>query len=192
MMLERVLPFARTLLSRAISPGDIAIDATVGNGHDTSFLAKLVGENGHVYGFDIQQQAIDATEKKLKEAGILNRASLFLTGHENVKTCIPENETRMLGGAIFNLGYLPGGNKEIVTNANTTIHAVEQLISMLKVEGVVVLVIYHGHPEGMVERDQLLSFVQQLDQKEVHVLKYEFLNQRNNPPFIIAIEKRPC
>ena len=47
--LDRILPYARILLEKAVSPGDIAIDATAGNGHDTLFLAKLVGENGHVY-----------------------------------------------------------------------------------------------------------------------------------------------
>jgi len=61
---------------------------------------------------------------------------------------------------------------------------------MMPKEGMIVLVVYHGHPEGAMERDELLKFVIKLDQKKAHVLKYEFINQINNPPFIMAIEKR--
>ncbi len=68
-MLERVLPYAKTLLSSVINEGDIAVDATAGNGHDTLFLANLVGETGFVYAFDIQQQAVDVTIQRLKENG---------------------------------------------------------------------------------------------------------------------------
>jgi predicted methyltransferase len=188
MKLERILPFARTLLEKAVKPGEIAVDATVGNGHDTVFLADLVGETGHVYGFDIQADAIQKTALRLDEKEISERVTLFERGHEFVTECLPIETS--IAGAIFNLGYLPGGNKEIVTTPATTISAVEQMLSMLKVEGIIVLVIYHGHPEGANERDYLIQFVEQIDQMEAHVLRYQFVNQQNNPPFIIAIEKR--
>ncbi len=51
------------------------------------------------------------------------------------------------------------------------------------------LVIYHGHPGGKEERDMVMDYVRQLPQKYIHVLKYEFLNQQNDPPFVIALEK---
>ncbi|MFD1739261.1 class I SAM-dependent methyltransferase [Bacillus salitolerans] len=190
MILDRILPFARTLLTKAISQGDIAIDATIGNGHDTVFLAELVGEQGHVYGFDIQKEAIDSASGRLQEHNLQDRATLYLSGHEHVQSMLPSDESRNIGGAIFNLGYLPGGDKKIVTTPSTTISAIEQIISMLKPEGILVLVIYHGHLEGIIERDQLVEYVERLDQKKVHVLRYQFMNQQNNPPFIIAIEKR--
>lgn len=190
MKLERILPFARALLQRAIEPGNLAIDATVGNGHDTLLLAELVGKNGHVYGFDIQKEAIDTALSRLQDMNLLDRATLILDGHEHVEKNIPKNEKRELGGAIFNLGYLPGGDKTIVTTPETTISAVEQILKMLKPEGILILVIYHGHPEGALERDHLLQYVMNIDQKLAHVLKYQFINQQNNPPFIIAIEKR--
>ncbi|MBM6616370.1 class I SAM-dependent methyltransferase [Bacillus suaedaesalsae] len=188
MKLERILPFARTLLQKAIKPGDIAIDATIGNGHDTVLLAELVGENGHIYGFDVQADAIEMTTQRLTEKGLQERASLFLRGHENVMECLPPST--QVAGAIFNLGYLPGGDKTIVTTPKTTISAIKQILEMLKPEGILVLVIYHGHPEGAVERDELIPFVEQIDQMEAHVLRYQFVNQQNHPPFIIAIEKR--
>jgi 16S rRNA C1402 N4-methylase RsmH len=188
MKLERILPFARILLEKTVGPGEIAVDATVGNGHDTVFLANLVGEYGHVYGFDIQSAAIKKTTQHLEEKGFSGRVTLFETGHEHVTECLPAGSN--IAGAIFNLGYLPGGNKEIVTIPSSTISALEQILSMLKVEGILVLVIYHGHPEGAIERDHLMQFVEQIDQMEAYVLRYQFVNQQNNPPFIIDIEKR--
>ncbi|MFE8703336.1 class I SAM-dependent methyltransferase [Cytobacillus sp. FJAT-54145] len=190
MKLDRILPFARQLLQKALQPGDIAVDATLGNGHDTLFLAGLVGENGHVYGFDIQEKALEASNSRLRENGLSSRVTLFNEGHEHISTAIPLEQHGKVMAAIFNLGYLPGGDKSIVTKPETTIAAIEQLIEMMAPEGIIVLVIYHGHEEGAVERDYLLQFVRELDQQTVHVLQYQFINQQNHPPFIIAIEKR--
>jgi predicted methyltransferase len=187
MKLERILPFARSLFKKAIEPGDHVVDATVGNGHDTVFLAELVGETGHVYGFDIQAEAIMNTRNKLQDKHLQERVTLFQKGHEHVGECVSSTS---LSGAIFNLGYLPGGDKNIVTTPKTTISSIQQIMSLLKPEGIIVLVIYHGHPEGPEERDQLLQYVATIDQKDAHVLQYQFLNQQNHPPFIVAIEKR--
>lgn len=184
-MLERVLPYAKTLLSSVINEGDIAVDATAGNGHDTLFLANLVGETGFVYAFDIQQQAVDVTIQRLKENGLEHRARVILDGHEQLSKYVQEE----VAGAIFNLGYLPGGNHDIITKGETTISAIEQLLSLLKIGGIIVLVIYHGHEGGKEERDAVIEFVKSLPQKYVHVLRYEFINQKNDPPFIIALEK---
>lgn len=189
MKLDRILPFARLLLEKAVQEGDVVIDATVGNGNDTLFLANLVGATGNVYGFDIQEDAIQTTSSKIKEHQ-LEQVTLFQTGHENMKDYIPSIHHRKVTGAIFNLGYLPGGNKEIVTKSATTIAAIEQLLEITSAEGIIVLVIYHGHEEGAIERDDLLQYVQKIDQAVAHVLEYKFINQKNNPPFIIAIEKR--
>jgi len=190
MKLDRILPFARTLLEKAVGDGDIAIDATMGNGHDTSYLANLVGNEGKVYSFDIQDQALEATEKRLAELDYSNRVVLTKTGHENVGRIIPAKIHGIVKGAIFNLGYLPGGDKSIVTSSNTTISAVEQIFKMLAPEGIIILVIYHGHEEGATERDELIQFAENFSQEKAHVLQYQFINQKNNPPFIIAIEKR--
>lgn len=190
MKLDRILPFARTLLEKAISPGDIVIDATLGNGHDTLFLANLVGPNGRVYGFDIQEEAISSTKERLIEHDLTDQVTLFHTGHENMMATIPPLHHGKITGAIFNLGYLPGGDKQVVTKPTTTIDAIDQLIDLLAPEGIIVVVIYHGHREGAVERDYLIRYLKQLDQSLVHVLQYQFINQKNNPPFIMAIEKR--
>ncbi len=190
MKIDRILPFARKLLQLAIHEGDYAVDATIGNGHDTAMLASLVGESGHVFGYDIQTEAIENTTSRLKEQGLFDRVSLFQESHNQLIKTIPIEAHGIIAGAIFNLGYLPGGNKEIVTKPDSTIEAVEQLLSLMKPEGVIVLVVYHGHEEGAIERDRLLEFCSTLDQNRAHVLMYRFMNQMNHPPFIIAIEKR--
>ncbi|MEH6942708.1 class I SAM-dependent methyltransferase [Bacillus sp. JJ722] len=190
MKLDRILPFARILLQKAVSPGDIAVDATAGNGHDTLFLTNLVGELGHVYAFDIQEQAINQTRTRLLENHCEHLATLFQNSHDQLSHLLPTDESRKLTGAIFNLGYLPGGDKEVVTEAYSTISAIEQLLERMEVEGIIILVVYHGHPEGAIERDELMQYVQALPQEKAHVLHYGFMNQVNSPPFIIAIEKR--
>ncbi|WP_453994299.1 class I SAM-dependent methyltransferase [Bacillus nitroreducens] len=190
MKLDRILPFARNLLRLAVTEGDYAVDATIGNGHDTTMLAELVGETGQVFGFDIQQEAIEQTTARLKDQELYERVCLFHKSHNQLLTMIPDEVHGKIAGAIFNLGYLPGGNKEIVTKPDSTIEAIEQLLTIMKVEGIIVLVIYHGHKEGAVERDRLMEYCTNLDQNQAHVLMYRFMNQKNNPPFIIAIEKR--
>ncbi|KPB05574.1 class I SAM-dependent methyltransferase [Bacillus sp. CHD6a] len=190
MKLERVLPYSKKIMKLALSEGDIAVDCTVGNGHDTLFLSELVGENGHVFGFDIQDEALSNTKTLLAEHGLDSRITLFADSHAEVLNRIPLEKQRKIKGAIFNLGYLPGGDKDIVTVPESTIQAVDSLLSVMEKEAVIVLVIYHGHPEGQVERDALLDYVTNLNQKKAHVLQYRFMNQINNPPFIIAIEKK--
>lgn len=190
MKLDRILPFAKNLLSKAVKSGEIVVDATLGNGHDTVFLAELVGETGRVYGFDVQKEAIAATTSRLAEKRLIERATLFHDGHEKLADLIPEQHHGKVTGAIFNLGYLPGSDKSIVTKPETTIAAIGQLLSIMAPEGIIVLVIYHGHEAGAVERDSLLQFCRELDQQMAHVMQYQFINQQNNPPFIVAIEKK--
>ncbi len=189
MTLKKVLPYAHALMKEALKEGDIAIDGTCGNGHDTVFLANLVGETGRVYGFDIQAQAIDSTSHRLKENGIEDRVQLVQDSHGNCMKYISSAHLSSLQGAIFNLGYLPGGDKSIVTTPTETISSLKHLLANLNKNGLIVLVIYHGHPGGREEKNAILDFVKQLDQNSFHVLQYNFLNQRNNPPFVVAIEK---
>lgn len=185
MKLQRVLQYAQQLIKDTVEEGDTVVDATAGNGHDTLFLAQLVGDEGQVYAFDVQKSAVDATLHRLLDNGLEHRALVLNRGHEEVANYVH----KPVAAAIFNLGYLPGSNHDIVTQPNTTIQALEDLLKLLKIGGLIVLVIYHGHPGGKEERDAVIKYVSQLPQKYVHVLKYEFLNQQNDPPFVIALEK---
>lgn len=187
-MLENALHYSRTLLKNTLMPGDSVIDATVGNGNDTVLLATLVGPNGIVYGFDLQEQAIKKTEEKLLLTGLSNQVKLFHQGHETLGTVLPENT--LIAGAIFNLGYLPNGDKTVITTGKTTLIAVNEILPRLRKGGLLLLVVYYGHEGGKKEKDQVLSFVQTLSQNDFTVLRYDFLNQKNDPPFLIAIEKK--
>lgn len=183
MILERVLPYVKTLLTNAVSPGDTVVDATAGNGHDALFLAQLVGKSGHVYAFDVQKSAIEATRLRLGDWN--ENSTVIHAGHETIASHV----FKEISAAVFNLGYLPGADHSIITQPNTTIKAIESCLDLLKIGGLVVLVVYHGHEGGDVERDKLLAYVASLPQSFVHVLKYEFINQKNHPPFVLALEK---
>ncbi|MGZ2417906.1 16S rRNA C1402 N4-methylase RsmH [Staphylococcus caledonicus] len=186
MKLERILPFSKTLITSHIQEDSIVIDATCGNGNDTLFLAEHV-PHGHVYGFDIQESAIQNTAEKIKN---YSNVTLIQDGHENIVEHLDVTKSGMVDAAIFNLGYLPKGDKSIVTRPETTIKAIDSIFNVLNVEGIIVLVIYHGHEEGQVERDAILDYLEQFDQNKAHILKYQFINQVNHAPFICAIEKR--
>lgn len=189
MKVEKILPFAKNLLNKAVKSGDVVVDATVGNGYDTVFLAELVGQSGQVFGFDIQEEAIVASKERLQQQCLSERVTIFHTGHELLSQLIPNIYHGKVSAAIFNLGYLSGSDKTIVTRPETTIAAIQQLLEIMAPEGIIILVIYHGHKGGAEERDSLLAYSQQIDQQTAHVLQYQFINQQNHPAFIIAIEK---
>ncbi|MBC1498650.1 methyltransferase domain-containing protein [Listeria welshimeri] len=186
MNLRGILPFAHDTLRKVVRPGDYVIDATCGNGHDTLLLADLVGISGHVLGFDIQQQAINATKTRLENAGVTPQVELVCASH----AFVPKYATKTVRAAIFNLGYLPGGDKEITTTADSTLESLGHLMRLLEVGGVIILVIYHGHPAGKLEKDAVVTFCEAIPQQNFHVLSYNFINQKNDAPFVIVIEKR--
>ena len=178
--MKRPLEMAHDFLAQVITKEDIVVDATMGNGHDTLFLAKLAKQ---VYAFDIQEQALEKTSQRLKEAGLTN-VELLLRGHETVDQFVTE-----VKAAIFNLGYLPSADKSIITQPQTTIEALDKLCHMLVKGGRIAIMIYYGHEGGDIEKDAVMDFVSQLPQQEYTATIYRTLNQINNPPFLVMIEK---
>ena len=178
--MKRPLEMAHDFLAEVVTKEDIVVDATMGNGHDTLFLAKLAKQ---VFAFDIQEQALEKTQERLHQAGSKN-ASLILQGHETVNQYVSE-----VKAAIFNLGYLPSADKSVITQPQTTIEALEKLCQLLVKGGRIAIMIYYGHEGGDVERDAVLDFVSQLPQQEYTATIYRTLNQINNPPFLVMIEK---
>ena len=178
--MKRPLEMAHDFLAQVITQEDIVVDATMGNGHDTLFLAKLAKQ---VYAFDIQEQALEKTSQRLQEAGLTN-AELILQGHETVDQFVKE-----VKAAIFNLGYLPSADKSIITQPQTTLEALDKLCHMLVKGGRIAIMIYYGHEGGDIEKDAVMDFVSQLPQQEYTATIYRTLNQINNPPFLVMIEK---
>ncbi|MCR1898053.1 methyltransferase domain-containing protein [Irregularibacter muris] len=186
LLFENITSLAQYFIYQIISPGDYAIDGTAGNGNDTLFLANLVAEQGKVFSFDIQKQAIDKTKEKLMNSLLFQRVELLHCSHENISKYVNVK----VKGAMFNLGYLPRGDHAITTKGDSTVMAIEQTLELLLPKGIITICVYHGHPEGKNEQKQVLSFVHQLDNQKYNVIKMDYYNKLNNPPQLIIIEKK--
>jgi len=177
---------AHQVMEAAIAPGARVIDATMGNGHDTAFLAELVGESGLVYAFDLQAPAVESTRKRLESLDIENRCRLFVKGHERVLEEVHES----VDAVMFNLGWLPGGDKSVTTLWETTQKAVGDCLSLLKKGGVLTLCAYPGHAEGDRERENLMTWFASLRPQEYNVLHQRFLNAGPGAPECFVIQKQ--
>lgn len=177
---------AADVLTRAVRPGDTVIDATMGNGHDTLFLCRLVGPAGRVYAFDVQAQAVENTKKRLQDAGVAERAALFCLGHEHMA----EQVTGPVDAVVFNLGWLPGGDHSVTTRWDTTRQAVESALRLLRPLGVMVICAYPGHAEGDRERTALQEMLSALPPQRFNVLAQSFLNAGPGAPECFVIQKQ--
>ena len=169
-----------------IGEGDVVVDFTMGNGHDTEFLSKTVGESGHVYAFDIQQSAVDSTARNLEAAGCPENYTLICDSHHNVKKYV---EGPIKAG-MFNLGWLPGGDKSITTMRETTMPAIEAAIDLLGDDAILNIAVYPGHPEGDAEGKMICEYLSGLSRYKVCATKIKILNSPTSPFFII-IENKP-
>lgn len=173
------------LISETLSSGGVAIDATAGNGLDTLFLARQVGAQGRVYAFDIQSGALQKASLLLEEAGVLDRVILINSNHADLEQLVAEP----VDAVIFNLGYLPGGDHNLVTTGDTTVRALNSALKMLKNNGRIGLVIYTGHPGGQEELAAVEEIASSLDGKLFHVVRLNFINRSAQAPVVIVIEK---
>ena len=177
---------AMTMVEKYVKKGDIVVDATAGNGNDTLALANLVGETGKVYAFDIQEEAIEKTRNLLAESSRFYNVMLICDSHEKIADYIEEKG--QVSAALFNLGYLPSGDKSISTTAKSSIKAIDESLRILKKGGMVSIVMYPGTEIGKTERDAVLSYAQNLPHNEYHVCYSSFPNQPETSPEILLIE----
>ena len=177
---------AQEMREKILVPGDTAVDATLGNGYDACDLARLVGPSGHVYGFDIQEKAIHSTRERLTSAGLQDRCTLILSGHEHMREYVSPGVSLIA----FNLGWLPGGDKQITTCWETTHAALESALMLLKPGGVCTVCVYPGHDEGSRERDELIRFLSLLRPQQYNVLEQRFLNAGTGAPECLVIQKQ--
>ncbi|WP_400163438.1 class I SAM-dependent methyltransferase [Brevibacillus sp. TJ4] len=184
-MFANVLEIARQLIRERVSSGETVIDATMGNGNDTVFLARLVEEEGKVIAYDIQEQALAKTRERLVQQELAERVELKLASHEEMALLDTQ-----VAAVMFNLGYLPGSDKQVTTMAQSTIRAIQAGLELLRPGGMMTIMVYWGHPAGVQEKETVESFCQQLDQTKYLVLKYQYLNQKNSAPYLLAIERR--
>ena len=176
---------ARDTLERAVQSGDTVVDATMGNGHDTLFLAEQVGPEGHVYAFDIQESAVDSTRKLLAEHGMLSRVTLLCASHADLATLVPSP----VSAVVFNLGWLPGGDHSVTTLCASTEKAVRSALCLLRPGGILTVCAYPGHAEGGRELEMLIALFSSLSNREFNVLRQSFLNAGEGAPECFVIQK---
>jgi len=189
-LLTKTAKMALYLTSAYIEPGDFVIDATCGNGNDTLTLANAVGSSGRVLAMDLQEQAVAASKARLSEEGIENAAFVcgnFIHMQEYARTFFPEKRPKAV---VFNLGYLPGGDKSLTTKAEETCQAAEKALELIEPGGIVTLVLYPGHPAGREEREAILQMAEKLPSSVYHTMYASLPNQKNNPPEILWITKK--
>lgn len=179
-----LLAMHKLFLQNHIKPGGTVADFTMGNGHDTAWLADAVGEGGHVYAFDIQLQALEHTRARLTEAGLIDRCTLICDSHANAANYIKEP----ICAGVFNLGYLPGGDRTKTTLCASTKIAVETAISLCANDGIILIAVYPGHEEGTREGEMLDSMLAVLDHRSFSVSRLRIINSPTSP-FFFAVER---
>lgn len=189
MSLPKVLDFAHRIVGGVVRPGDLAVDATVGNGHDTRFLAEAVGATGQVLGFDVQAAAIEATRARLRRAQLEARVRLVHAGHETLPAHLPVAGYEAVRAVMFNLGYLPGADKTCVTRPATTRSALEAALPHLAPGGVLTVVAYPGHAGGAEEAAQVEDWAQRLHSGRWSAAFYRRANQPT-APWLLAVVPR--
>ena len=185
MKLRNARYLARDFLDGLIQPGDAVVDATMGNGHDTLYLAQKVGESGRVWAFDVQQAALDATRRRLEDNGCADRVRLILDSHANMAAYVDEPPSAIL----FNLGWLPTGDHSVTTRVDSTLSAVSAAMELVRPGGAVSVCIYPGHEEGTREKLALKEMLAGADIHRFNVLWCEFANQREDSPKLALIQK---
>ncbi len=183
--LRGAVSLAHFFLRERLKPGDRVADATCGNGRDTLLLAQLVGEGGRIWAFDLQEEALDATRELLAAHGVLDRVELVRAGHE----LLAEVVAGPLTAVVFNLGYLPGGNKEVITRPATTLPALAAALDLLAPGGLLLVVIYTGHDGASEEEEAVTSWVAGLDPRAFNVWASRQLNRSAAAPYLVLVEK---
>lgn len=182
----QITDWCRHFMELQVRPGDICIDATMGNGHDTELLCRLAGQAGRVLAFDIQPAALEHTKKRLSEADIPDNYRLILDSHSHMEQYVNADSVNCI---VFNLGYLPGGDHSLATKADTSLAAIRQGLTLLKKHGLMVLCIYSGGATGFEERDTLLLSLKELDPRKFLVILSSYYNRPNHPPIPVLIRK---
>ncbi|KAJ0253502.1 Uncharacterized protein HA466_0111800 [Hirschfeldia incana] len=192
---KKATEVAHVVWEKVIQKGDMVIDATCGNGNDTLAMLKMVtddsdGCGGCVYALDIQKDAIDSTSALLDQtlgSKEKERVKLFNMCHSKMEEIVPENSSvRMVA---FNLGYLPGGDKSLITVSSSTLSALKATERVLMPGGLISLVVYIGHPGGREELEVVEAFGSGLPVSDWVCCKLQMLN-RPLAPVLVFMFKR--
>lgn len=168
--------YAHMLLRAHVHTGDVVVDATHGNGGDNRLLRTLVGPTGVVYAFDVQ----------LPVHADVDMTDVLLVGHENMARHVATQHHAHVRAVVFNLGYMPGGDKGLTTHVDTTCEAVKQAIAIIAPDGIVILVCYQ-HEEGRRELAALRTMLSAFQSGTHTVTETSFLNHDATAPIVLTI-----
>lgn len=183
-MILDVIPFVHWFLSANIQLGDTVVDATMGNGHDTLLLSQLVGKKGNVFSFDIQEKALENTKILLEKYQVQN-VQLILDNHIHFGEYL-----KQASAFVYNLGYLPKGDKSITTRADDTLLSIQKAMQLLSSNGIIAIVLYPGHPSGYEEKTVLEEYLATVSQADFEVVRYQFINHQKNAPYTILLQNK--
>ena len=178
--------WAQLILKDRLRAGDVAIDATMGNGHDTLFLTQCVAPEGHVFAFDVQEAALIETRKRVPA----EMTTLIHAGHETMRAQVPVELHGKISAVMFNLGYLPGTNKALITRTETTMIAAREALDLLKPSGVLTITVYPGHEGGADEGRHIAEWAATLDSRRFEVQHLRPVNRTASPPELWVVWKR--
>jgi SAM-dependent methyltransferase len=185
---ERLTAAAASWIEVALFDGALAVDATVGNGFDALFLAHRVGPKGRVFGFDVQKAALAGARELLKFVGSIDRVSLIHDSHSRLAEYLPAGTA--IEAAMFSLGYLPRGNRKIVTQPETTVLALRSVLENLGEHGRVTLLVYRGHEGGMPEYQEVRKFLEQLPDDQWQVEELASTSDSPISPRLFRVRKK--
>lgn len=161
-----------------LNPGDIAIDATCGNGHDSAVLADLIltPDSGELYCIDIQKAAIENTKKRLKDAP--KHVHYIQESHVHLPTTAPKL-------IVYNLGYLPGGDKSVITIKENTLQSIKKSLEILTPNGALSITCYPGHPGGLEEQQAIFAWASSLNPYSYECCIHSWPNRPLSPSLLI-------
>ena len=169
MYFPKATQMAHHLVGERLKEGQVAVDATAGNGNDTLFLARAVGASGTVYALDVQADALGSTAAALEEADVADRVRLVEACHSGLASIVPAEHHGEVAAAMFNLGYLPGGDHSVVTQPDSTVRAVQSALELLRSGGVLTVVGYPGHGGGAAETEAVKKLLYELSSDDWEV-----------------------
>lgn len=170
-----------------IAPGDTVIDATCGNGHDSLVLAQLAlnETKGNLFCYDIQEEAIQNSSGLLKEKlpkKAYDRIFFINSCHSSFPDSLQPKSVKLI---VYNLGYLPGGNKAMTTHAETTWQSISNAMDLVIPGGAISITFYPGHEMGKLEQDFVLDKINQLDARQWSCCHHQWLNRKSSPNLLL-------
>ena len=191
-MTKAHIHLAHSYWEKLLQIGDVVIDATCGNGHDTLFISQLILNDKHVgklIAIDTQEEAIKSTQQRLQEklaSDLLQDISFYQQCHSIFPETILKNSVKLI---VYNLGYLPGSDKTHTTLNTSTCTSVEHALTLICRGGAISITCYPGHKAGQIEEEALLKLIEKLPSKEWRCCYHRWIN-RQDAPSLIWIERK--